>query len=250
MAFPVFGSKNNINNLGINDLKEWYQENYQPENMIFTVAGDVSIKQASSCIEKYFQIKNIGKVRKFNDLTGFNFQKKEQETIINKKRFQRDYLAIVYPVGERLGLNLVKYSLLWDLIYQKLRFEIESSSLFYDADFAYFYDLFKGDFQDTFSCNKKNTAKIKKIFSQKIESMDFSEEFFQKTKDYFVSSLETKEDSPGDLSSLSLYLLNQPEKIIKLEDEVKKIKATSFAEIKKLKSGIFNESNRYIYLMQ
>ncbi|MFO7807047.1 MAG: hypothetical protein R6V40_01330, partial [Candidatus Moraniibacteriota bacterium] len=160
------------------------------------------------------------------------------------------YLALVYPASKTLGSDFAKYSFLWNLINQKIRPAVESSDLFYDMEFLYLYDLFRGEYQATFSSEKTSIHKIKKMMTKELESVKFSPSFFQKTKDHFLSALTMKKDSLDDLSSLAVYLLNPSNQLIRLEDEIKSVEETSLVEIERMKADIFKKSNRYSYVLK
>lgn len=56
---PVIGWMSDINNITLNDIKDYYETYYSPKNAILIIAGDVNPENAFKLAEKYFgHIKN------------------------------------------------------------------------------------------------------------------------------------------------------------------------------------------------
>ncbi|PTQ89405.1 M16 family metallopeptidase [Agitococcus lubricus] len=51
---PTIGWMNDLNNLSVNDLKQWYQQWYAPNNATLVVVGDVKPEQVKQLAEQYF----------------------------------------------------------------------------------------------------------------------------------------------------------------------------------------------------
>ncbi|AOA59957.1 peptidase M16 [Acinetobacter larvae] len=51
---PVIGYMKSLNNLQLNDLKNWYKTWYAPNNATLIIVGDVNAEQALSQVKKYF----------------------------------------------------------------------------------------------------------------------------------------------------------------------------------------------------
>lgn len=52
--FPVIGWMHDLNNMTIDDLKEWYERYYAPNNAILVVVGDVNPEEVYTLAKKYF----------------------------------------------------------------------------------------------------------------------------------------------------------------------------------------------------
>ena len=52
--FPTIGWMDDIKNLSISDLREFYKKYYVPVNMVGLIIGDVNVEEATKLIEKYF----------------------------------------------------------------------------------------------------------------------------------------------------------------------------------------------------
>ncbi|MFO7807256.1 MAG: pitrilysin family protein, partial [Candidatus Moraniibacteriota bacterium] len=150
LSLPVLGNKKNIDRITLKDLNAWHQIFYQPENMILAVAGDLSVSEVKKWADYYFKF-NSEKQKEETSAINSTPQTKDKNLTIKSKNFQRGYLALVYPASKTLGSDFAKYSFLWNLINQKIRPAVESSDLFYDMEFLYLYDLFRGEYQATFS---------------------------------------------------------------------------------------------------
>ncbi len=248
IALPILGTKDNIDNFDLNDLKKWYQEFYTPENMIFTVVGDVAIEEIKAWVEKHFNLDRV-KTDPKTDIK-IKRQKENKELNIENEKFDRNYLALVYPLDKPFNLDFIIYAFLSHMINQRLRPIIESSDLFYDMDFSYFYDLFRSEYQATVSSDPENFNKIKSLMIDEIEDLDLSEDFFKKTKDYFINNLILKKDSLDQLSAITIYLLSSGNGIVNPEDEIKQVENITLSQIKEMKETLFNQDNRYFYSLK
>lgn len=62
---PIIGWRKDIENYKLEDLKNWYQQHYAPNNANIIIAGDIDPKQSFELVKEYFQdiprssIKNI-----------------------------------------------------------------------------------------------------------------------------------------------------------------------------------------------
>jgi len=82
-----------------------------------------------------------------------------------------------------------------------------------------------------------------------VENIKISNSLFEKIKNHTEYEFLLKEDNVDELSSLSLYLLKSKPKLIRLEDEINKLKKVKFSEIKETKKKYFNKKNSYYFVM-
>jgi len=58
---PIVGWMNDLDNMSVDDLREWYQQWYAPNNATLVVSGDVRAKEVYQLAKKYFGPLSAGK---------------------------------------------------------------------------------------------------------------------------------------------------------------------------------------------
>ena len=53
-AHTVIGSMDDLNAAEIEDVQEWFRAYYGPNNAVLSIAGDITVKEARTLVEKYF----------------------------------------------------------------------------------------------------------------------------------------------------------------------------------------------------
>jgi len=253
LALDVAGSKEKIRVITADDLKNWYEKYYIPENMILTLAGDINVNATIKQINKLFHFNNFkSKAIDYpENISGKIIYPKVLAKPIKfiNHNFQQAYLTFVFPAS---GINDSKYIynvLLAELLNRKMRQKLENSGLFYNIELDYRQYLNTGEFRIITACNKKNINKAAKELITFVNNVKISEHFFKDIKNYIRYQFMLKEDSVDELSSLSLYLLAGRFKLITIEDETKKIKNISYEEMFKIKEKIFNKNYYYFFIM-
>ncbi|RKG34127.1 M16 family metallopeptidase [Acinetobacter tianfuensis] len=68
---PVIGHMKNLQNIQLDDLKQWYKTWYTPNNAILVIVGDVNAEEAVRQVEKYFGHIPYQKTPQRNDVLEF-----------------------------------------------------------------------------------------------------------------------------------------------------------------------------------
>lgn len=80
------GTEESVNNIPSRILKEWHDRNIIGENMIFSIAGNISFEEASGLLEKYFKGIKRGRAANINLPVKITQAKKERREIIDKNQ--------------------------------------------------------------------------------------------------------------------------------------------------------------------
>jgi len=240
LALNVAGDEKNIENITIADLKKWYKTYYTANNMILTLVGDINISKTTKQIDNIFHFNNlpdkIDKSKKNYKITYPNAMPKPIK--LKGIDFQQTYLAFVFPVLEINNSKYVHYILLAEMLNRKIRQNLENSGLFYDIQLYYHNYLNAGEFRVITACKKNNINKIIEKINTFIDTIKISNLFFIDIKNYIKYQFLLKEDNVDELSSLSLYLLNNKPKLITLKDELNIIDSIKFDGINKIKKNV------------
>ena len=53
-SWPTIGSMDDLNAASLDDVKQWYQKYYGPNNAVLSLAGDITADLALQLVTKYF----------------------------------------------------------------------------------------------------------------------------------------------------------------------------------------------------
>jgi predicted Zn-dependent peptidase len=251
LSFNIGGSEENIEKIELKDIERWYKNYYCPENMLLTLVGDIDVNKT---------VKHLNSILKPQE-SGENYNKKTKNQIIypDKKSeiieikssvdFQQTHLAIVFPV---VGINhhlFISFVLLAEILNRKIRQAFENSGLLYDVELSYQNYLNSGEFRIMTTCQKKNANKLFQELDSFIENIKISSSFFEEVKKHLKYQFLMKEDRVEEMSSLSLYLLDNKSEVTIIEEEVRRLERIEFDEIKKIQKKHFNKKNAYYFSM-
>jgi zinc protease len=108
-SWPTIGSMDDLNAASLDDIKEWYQTYYGPNNAVISLAGDISPEKALELVTKYFgDIKPgppLPRAEKWIPALDKNIRD-EMEDRVPQHRIYRIYHAPVWRDKESQHLNL------------------------------------------------------------------------------------------------------------------------------------------------
>lgn len=111
---PVSGTSEEINNLTIEDVNNFYQRYYAPNNAILVLAGDIDVATAKRLAEKYYggvKHRSIGKRITFPKMNNnLKASLRMELPQINAERITRTYIAPSYNTGKDAVYNLSVFS--------------------------------------------------------------------------------------------------------------------------------------------
>lgn len=252
LAFNIGGNKERIKNISTANLKEWYDNFYVPSNMILTLVGDINISKTIKQIDNIFNFNNSPDKTNKNKKNGkivYPPTISKPIKLKNNINSKQTYLAFVFPVPSINDSKYIHFILLAEILNKKIRQKLENSGLFYDIQLDFNQHLNVGEFRIITSCNKNNIDEIIKRINDFINDIKISNSFFEETKKYIKYQFLLKEDNVDELSSLSLYLLNNKPKLTTLKDEIDRIDSIKFNEINTLKKKYLKKENSYYFLM-
>ena len=247
LSFNVGGDEKSIDSITFYDLKEWYNNYYQPSNMLLTLVGDVNINEVVKKINNNSGFSNLAENKKIDKIIYPATSKPIY--LKNNLNSQQTYLAFVFPTSSLDNSDYIRFILLSEILNKKLRQSFENSGLLYDISLYYQPYSNAGEFRIITACKKSNVKIILEKFDSFVDNLKISSSSFEAIKNYIKYQFILKEDNVDELSSLSLYLLKHKPKLITLENEIETIKNTKFSEINKIKRKVFNKKNSYYFIM-
>ncbi len=121
LSLSVLGSKTSIKKISLSEIKKWYDKFYCPANMVLSISGNFDIDESYKIVENEFSKLPQGKTNKVKTLPVAEYNNKKKKDLVKDKKFDQDYIGIVFPAPDNIGGdNYFKYLLLADILSRKL----------------------------------------------------------------------------------------------------------------------------------
>lgn len=218
-ANAVSGSPFEIKNLAVDDVKNFYDEYYYPDNALLVLSGDITVSDAKELAEKYYGdidkgYKNynmeLPKARDFvSDMEVF-LKGVEQPRFVSYYRFDKGDISKV----EALALDIFSEYLTGDdtailydeLVYQDKKLLSVSSSFNFDKNFGGSWEFYATPYD-----NKTKIDDIKLFIAQKmvlaLEKLNDDE--LNKIKNRVLSDMIYLQENPESAANfVGLMLVN------------------------------------------
>lgn len=240
LGWPVIGQKDVIEKIKIEQFKQYREKWYRPENMVLTVAGRITEKEATELAKKYF-----------DDLFHLPIQDKpvaskdEQvaagANIVNKQTDQAHLILSVKTFDrfdhDRFALGVLN-TILGAGMSSRLFMEIrEKRGLCYSIHSAieYYHDAGGFFIHSGLNSQKLESAvaaicdELNKLKKEKVKAHELDE-----AKQLIAGSLEMSADSSSSLAIMFGKQLLLDEKIMSIDEIIKKYQAVTAEDIQKV----------------
>ena len=256
-AHDIAGTKESVLNITREQILKYYKKHYLPKNIIFSFAGDVTLKQAKELVNKYFE-SNFKKNKQQEVSKKLSNFKVKQAQVKTKKDVEQAQILLAYKTGNNLTLKQkVLASFISTILgggmssrlFQEVR---EKLGLVYSI-FSYHenYDLGSRMLISLGTTPKKVTTAlktIKRVINDVLEN-GFTEEELKQVKNMSISKIKLQSDSPSNMASLIANCLRKENEIYNKEDRIKLYKSITLEEVNQTAKEIFNHNNLVISLV-
>lgn len=184
IKYPIIGRIKDLEKITISDIKDFYKENYKPENTSIAVVSSLEIKEVIQIIERYFKDWKNHK-KSYNekiiyDIDNFNIYKDIKDGTKGCK------VEIIFPI-DNLTYDEIKALRIFNeyfgegvnsVLFNNLR---TKNGLIYDVLTKIAYEKYIKLYKITFSTSKENLNKALTIIDECIDyvknhNLTFSEE--------------------------------------------------------------------------
>jgi len=243
LAFPIIGTEKNISSFSQNDLFTYLKKHYTINNFIIVASGNVNHKEVVFLAEKYLK-KNFR-----NSKTSFrNLLLNNSTDLFVEKDTQQVHYIIGKPTYGYKDIKRISVAVLSHILgegsssrlFQKVR-EEHGISYQINTFLNSFYDI--STFGVYLSTNDKTVKKAEELIFEEIKnicSKKVSIKELERAKEYLIGnmimSLESTTNRMNRIANQILYY----DKIIPIEQTIKKIKSVTKEEILELSNEIFN----------
>lgn len=210
-AYGEFETKETINNIKIEDCKNYYKKYFQPDNSILTIVGDISLEDAKTLAEN-----SLSKWKKGTALSETFTQPVERKNtevfVVNKDGAVQSNISISNLAKVSLGdedyeaikvLNEIYGSGFSGRLFQNLR---EDKSYTYGAYGGINPDKYIGEFSSSAKVRNEVTDSAVEQFLYEINRMRtelVSEDELRNAKNYIAGTFAQALESPRTLASFA-----------------------------------------------
>ena len=247
LGYPILGTEETISKFDSKTFKDYFKNNYRPDNTVISVAGNFDEKEIIKKIES-----NFGKFGCQGYEAKSNFEKSYKPCIITKdKNIEQVHITICFPsipMGTNESYVLAIINTIFgggmsSRLFQKIREEHGLSYSLYSYNSSY---TDSGLFTIYAGLNPSQTDQVIKLILQEIRALSknkISDDLLWKTKEQLKSNyLLSLENSSSRMSSngKSLLMLDQT---LSEEQIIEKIDSVTLEKIDMLIEDVFKFEN-------
>lgn len=241
----ILGSKQNVSGFTREDIKKYLNSRYTPDNIVISMAGNISFEQAEKMAEKYFEIlpKNTLESRELN-------VQLSSSHLFKKKDIEQIHVAIAYPSFKRYErlcdatqiMNAVLGGSMSSRLFQTVR---EKLGLAYTV-YSYVSCYEKSGALAVYAgVNAENFNKSVQAIAECIEALkkkDMTEDEFKRGKEQMLSSLVFAQESTSSQMLVYGKELLYSGKVFDFEERVSKLNAVTLNDVNEAIECNFDES--------
>ncbi|MBO8137038.1 MAG: insulinase family protein [Desulfotomaculum sp.] len=244
---PIIGSEKIVNSLNREDLLNFYQEQYTPDKIIISLAGNIRHEKAVEILKPVFgSLKSKGKSRKSlppagaSEVSCYNKNTEQVHMIIGTPGYQlgHDDVYVAQVINTVLGGGLSSR------LFQEIR---EERGLVYSVYSYHSSYNDAGIFAVYAGLSKKNVNQAMELIFKEIRDIadnGIAETELQRAKDQLKGnlylSLENVNSRMSRLGKSEMYL----EKVLEPEEIVKKVYNVTNEDIRRVAQNMF-QSNKF-----
>ncbi len=253
-GWRIIGSKENVLKLQRKDFVRYHKKHYVPQKTVLVVAGNIDekeiIKQAREIFDKIPSSKIIKKKR-------VEESQKEPSVKIKYKKSDQTHLVIGFRAfdlyDERNYTLEVASTILGkgfsSRLFTKMRDEL---GMCYYTRAWVDEKTDRGSFGVSAGVNNARAFEAVKVIMEefrKIKNEEIQESEINKAKEFLAGHLATNLETSDDLAQFFGFQELMHEKILKPSDKIKKIKAVTKNQIKKVLKQVFVSKNLNLALI-
>ncbi len=251
IANPIAGSISSVNEIGISHLKYFYEENYNPNNIIIAYAGPC-INEFLNVIEKFNFHRNITTKPKSNLIINKAITLENKSNITNQTHLLLSNLNSKVDIELRTGyalFNIMISEAMSSRLYQLLR---ETKAITYNiySGITNYTDLTELYIYTSFDTKQKNKViELLKNEFDKLSRKSFTKSELMIAKELLKTySLMENEGTLNKINNLTRQIMLY-NKIEKSKETIESIDNFSFNKINEIARETFIFDNWFKYIM-
>lgn len=230
----ILGSKSNVSGFTKEDIKKYLNSRYTPDNIVISMAGNISFELAEKMVERFFAAipARTAEKRQLNvELSASH--------LFKKKDIEQVHVAIAYPSMKRYEklcdatqiMNAVLGGSMSSRLFQTVREKLGLAYTVYSYLSTYEQS---GALTIYAGVNAKNFKKSVDAIDKCIEDLkkkDMTEDEFKRGKEQMLSSLVFAQESTSSQMLLYGKELLYANKVFDFEDRVAKLNAVTLGDV-------------------
>ena len=189
IKYPIIGTKTDLSEINIQDIKKFYKENYFPGNTSIAVVSSMKFEDVLKIVEKYFGKWKSNVERKIFNVEDIEYGKMNKDEIFIEKKdgIKNARVQIIFPIEELNYKELNAFrifnqyfgegvnSLLFDTLRTK-------NSLVYDVLTRVAHENYLKMYKITFTTSKENTDRAIKLVMDLINDIKLKDKLINETQ--------------------------------------------------------------------
>ena len=247
----ILGSENNIKSFQKKDLQSYIASQYVPENLIFSVAGNVNSDEVFSLGEKYFSKIPQGKIKNSIPLCNYiGGDKIISNKTLTQVQFVTGFESIPFTHPDYYTASVASAVLgkgMSSRLFQEVR---EKLGLCYTI--ACFYEAYKssGTFTIYSGTSPENVPQLEETINKELirASQDITQDELAKILEQYKSSILFASESTSARSQKAISNLFAYNRYISSSEVIAKVEEISINNVKNfLKNLVSNKKTKVVY---
>ncbi|MGN1060322.1 MAG: M16 family metallopeptidase [Candidatus Coproplasma sp.] len=230
----ILGSKDNVSGFTRKDIKKYLDARYTPDNIVISMAGNISFELAEKMVAKYFEGIPAKTLEKRDLNVNLNYS-----NLFKKKDIEQIHVAVAYPSMKRYErlcdatqiMNAVLGGSMSSRLFQTVREKLGLAYTVYS--YVSYYEQ-SGALTVYAGVNAKNFSKSVEAIAECIADLkkkDMTEDEFKRGKEQMLSSLVFAQESTSSQMLLYGKELLYSGKIFDFEEKVANLNAVTLDNV-------------------
>ena len=248
----ILGPRENVSGFTVDDIRNYIDKHYAPQNIVISMAGKIDIKLAEEMVAKYFACHN----KRYCDRQPVQIELKGQ-SLLRKKDIEQVHIGIAYPSVKRFDklfdatqiMNAVVGGSMSSRLFQTVREKL---------GLAYTVYSYVTSYEETGALcvyagvnSEKYMQSVEAIYDciECVKKKDITKEEFERGKEQLISSSIFSQESTSSQMLLFGKELIYRDKIYNFEERVNKISSVTLDDVMEAIDINFDAGNKAVALV-
>lgn len=250
MQKTILGTKDSLSNIKREDILEYVAKRYIAKNIVVSVVGNFTMEQVKKLTQKYFANRFKSK-NDVDEISKGNVVVPDKKFSFIKKDVAQTHIVFGFPCENIYSENRMAHTLcgfifgggMGSRLFQKIR---EEQGLVYGISCMPEMYALGGNFVISLGTNKKNEKKAMELIKEQIDLLvkdGFKQEELNRAKTFCKSLLLSSGELGSDIAKTNASNLRTYNRIVSIEERLKKVDDVSLEQINEVAKKVFNYSN-------
>ncbi len=244
----ILGPADNVRRFKKADIDKYMGENYCADNIVISIAGNVTLKQADKLVQKYVMPKICDKAKNKQALENIEVKRSHKERI---KDFEQSNIAVSIPslpFNDPLSmrqavLNTILGGAMSSRLFQRVREELGLAYSIYSSPSAYTNN---GSFNIVVNISVQNTEQTLNAIVEEVKRMNesgISEDELKKAKTQLKSASIFSQENVQSIMTSNGKLLAVGDEVYDIDKRIKQIDDVKSSDVIEFSRNLFSKDN-------